>query len=134
MELSQQEKQLIRDSFAKLAGRKQQAGEIFYERLFSKDPSLRAMFHRAPIETQATKLMQVLDWVVERLDRVPELKAELTALGEKHAEFGVKVDHYPLVGSALVWTLKNTLGPEFSPEAEEAWIELYTYLSNQMEP
>ena len=134
MDLSQQDKQLIRDSFVKIAPRKQQAGEIFYARLFEKDPSLRAMFHRAPIETQATKLTQVFEWVVERLDRVPELKAELTALGEKHAEYGVKVDHYPLVGSALVWTLKKTLGSEFSPEAEDAWIELYTYLSNQMEP
>jgi len=134
MELSQTEKQLIRDSYAKIAGRKQEAGQIFYDRLFALDASLRPMFHRAPIETQAAKLMQVFDWVVEHLDRVPELKSELIALGEKHAGYGVKVDHYPIVGSALIWTLKNTLGKDFSAEAEAAWIELYTYLSNQMEP
>ena len=134
MELTQQEKDLIRSSYAAIAGLKEQAGQIFYARLFELDPSLRAMFHRAPIETQAAKLMQVFDWVVERLDRVPELKKELHELGRKHVDFGVKVDHYPLVGSALVWTLKKALGKDFDPEAEAAWIELYTYLSGQMEP
>lgn len=133
MELSQQEKQSIRESYAKIAGRKELAGKLFYDRLFTLDPSLRPMFHRAPIETQAAKLMQVFDWVVERLDRVPELKAELAALGERHSEFGVKVDHYPIVGSALIWTLKQALGPEFDSGTEAAWIELYTYLSGQME-
>jgi hemoglobin-like flavoprotein len=134
MELTQHEKDLIRGSYAKISGLKQQAGQIFYKRLFELDPSLKSMFHRAPIDTQAAKLMQVFDWVVERLDRVPELKKELHALGMKHVDFGVKVDHYPLVGSALVWTLKHSLGEEFNAEAEAAWIELYTYLSGQMEP
>jgi hemoglobin-like flavoprotein len=134
MELSQEEIALIRSSYAKIADLKPQAGSLFYGRLFQIDPSLKEMFHRAPIETQAAKLFQVIDWVVERVDRLADLKDELDALGKKHVEFGVKVDHYPIVGSALVWTLKQALGKEFSPEAEGAWIELYTYLSGQMEP
>lgn len=134
MELTAEEKQKIRASFARIAAKQQEAGEMFYQRLFELDPGLRTMFHRAPIETQAGKLMQVLAWVVERLDRVPELKAELHTLGRKHGEFGVEVDHYPLVGSALVWTFKKVLGPDFNRETESAWIELYTYLSGQMEP
>lgn len=133
MDLSQEEKQLIRDSFAKVAPHKDRAGVIFYDRLFQLDPSLREMFHRAPIETQAQKLMQVFGWVVERLDHVKELKAELDELGRKHVEYGVKSDHYALVGSSLVWTLKQALGADFKPEAEAAWIELYTYLSGRMD-
>lgn len=134
MELTEREKQLIRETYGKIAGLKDKAGMIFYDRLFQMDPSLRKLFHRAPIETQAAKLMQVFDWVVERLDRVPELKKELHELGAKHADYGVQVDHYSLVGSALVWTLKQALGNDFDAEAESAWIELYTYLSGQMEP
>jgi hemoglobin-like flavoprotein len=134
MDLSQQEKDLIRQSYAKVAGIKEQAGQLFYQRLFEIEPSLREMFHRAPIETQAMKLMQVIEWVVERLDDVKAIKSDLDKLGKIHADYGVKVDHYPIVGSALVWTLKKGLGPEFTPEAESAWIELYTYLSGQMEP
>jgi nitric oxide dioxygenase len=91
------------------------------------------MFHRAPIETQAQKMMQVFGWVVERLDHARELKAELEQLGRKHVEYGVKSDHYAQVGSALVWTLKQVLEADFSPEAEAAWIELYTYLSGRMD-
>ena len=133
MELSQAEKQLIRESYAKISGLKLEAGKLFYGRLFKLDPSLQEMFHRAPIETQAEKLMQVFDWVIERLDKPADLKQQLAELGAKHVEFGVKTDHYALVGASLVWTLKSALGKEFPPEAEAAWIELYTYLSGQMD-
>jgi len=133
MELSQEEKQLIRSSYSKISDLKLEAGRLFYGRLFQLDPGLREMFHRAPIETQAMKLMQVFDWIVERLDRVEELQEELDRLGAQHIEYGVKTEHYALVGSALIWTLKQALGPEFDGPSEAAWIELYTYLSGQME-
>ncbi len=134
MELSQEEKQRIRSSYARIAGMQAKAGLMFYDRLFEKDPSLKAMFHRAPIETQAAKLMQVIGFVVERLDRVPETKGELVSLGRKHVDYGVTVDHYALVGAALVWTMKQCLGNDFDADTEAAWIELYTYLSGEMEP
>lgn len=133
MELTPKEKDLIRGSYARIAGRKQEAGLLFYERLFALDPSLRNMFHRAPIEAQASKLMQVFDWIVERLDRLGEAKAELAALGKKHVEFGVTPDHYAMVGSALVWTMKHASEGGLDAETEAAWIELYTFLSGQME-
>jgi len=133
MDLSQREKDLIRQSHAKVATIKDQAGQLFCQRPFAREPSLREMFHRAPIETQAMKLMQVIKWVVERLDDVKSLRDELDKLGKIHADYDVKVDQYPIVGSALVWTLKKGLGSDFSPDAEKAWIELYTYLSGQME-
>lgn len=133
MILSQQEQKLIQASFAKIAHEKELAGRLFYERLFTLDPNLRAMFQRGPIETQAEKLMQVIEWVVNRVDRVEEIDTELQELGSKHKDYGVTTDHYAQVGAALLWTLNQSLGGQMDNDTEAAWIELYTYLSGKMD-
>lgn len=47
--------------------------------------------------------------------------------------YGVVVDHYAPVGSALIWMFKATLGDRFTPEMEDAWIETYAAISSDME-
>lgn len=36
------------------------------------------------------------------------------------------------VGGALIWTLDQGLGPAFTPETKEAWIQAYTILADTM--
>jgi hemoglobin-like flavoprotein len=33
------------------------------------------------------------------------------------------------VGTALLWTLEQGLGPDFTPEIRDAWTEAYLYVS-----
>ena len=36
-------------------------------------------------------------------------------LARRHVAYGVQPEHYALVGSALLWTLEQGLGDEFTP-------------------
>ena len=47
--------------------------------------------------------------------------------------FGTKAAHYEPVGAALLWTLEQGLGPEFTPEVREAWVETYGLVSSVMQ-
>jgi hemoglobin-like flavoprotein len=54
------------------------------------------------------------------------------ALGRRHAGYGVEDRHYAVVESALLWTLKEGLGSEFTPEVEDAWRTAYGVLASTM--
>ena len=56
----------------------------------------------------------------------------MSALGARHAGYGVREKDYDTVGRALIWTLRKGLGDDFTPETEAAWVEVYTALAGVM--
>jgi len=75
----------------------------------------------------------MLAWVIAHLERPHELCQGLRELGARHSGYGVKVDQYAPVGSALNWMFQHTLGDRFTPEMEEAWLEFYAFATFEME-
>jgi hypothetical protein len=43
-----------------------------------------------------------------------------------------KAEHYPVVGSALLWTLEKGLGDGWTPAVADAWTTAYGTLSGYM--
>ena len=57
----------------------------------------------------------------------------LYSVGERHAKLGVLPAHFPYLGTALIWTLEQTLGPDqWSNEDCKAWENVYEMMSNEM--
>lgn len=94
--------------------------EGFYRRLFQEAPEVRSLFRSDP-GTQARKLIQSLKVIVSALDAPQKHVAVLRRLGERHHQYGVRPEHYPIVTGALLETLEEALGPRLSEEAREAW-------------
>jgi hemoglobin-like flavoprotein len=106
-------------------------GDVFYSRLFLKEPSLRKMF-QVPREIQAKKLIDMLDMIVSRLDRLDEVSEDIRQLGKRHVGYGVKAKHYEDVGNALLWTVSKGLGKDWNKEVETAWTACYLMLTRAM--
>ena len=123
--------ELVQTSFAKVAPIAKTAAALFYARLFELDPTLRPMF-RTDLREQGRKLMAMLRMVVNGLTRLEPLVPAVEALGRRHVEYGVRDEHYEVVGAALLWTLRQGLGDDFTPETEAAWTEAYTILATVM--
>ena len=123
--------QLIRETFAQMEPRLAIAGLVFYQRLFSLDPSLRPLFTH-DIDQQAVKLMQALKFAVAAVEQPRELQPVLESLGRRHVYYGVEARHYESVGAALMGTLAVLLGPAFTSEVKEAWQAIYTLMADTM--
>jgi len=121
----------VQSTWVKLLPIKASAAQLFYEKLFETDPSLRAMF-KGDMRQQGEKLMQVIDAAVNGLSRLEHITAAIQELGRRHAAYGVKDHHYDTVAVALLWTLSESLGSEFTPEAKEAWLTVYDVLATTM--
>jgi hemoglobin-like flavoprotein len=123
--------QLIRESFAHLHRRQAESAELFYGRLFEIAPETRALF-KTDIRSQGVKLMESLTVAIASLNDRPGLTALLKKLGRNHRGYGVEAKHYACVGEALIWTLQNSLGKEFTAETRLAWEILYGDISGVM--
>jgi nitric oxide dioxygenase len=122
---------LVRESFAKVVPNKDEAAALFYDRLFAIDPSTRPLF-RGDMKSQGAKLMAAIAAVVKSLDRIETMLDDLRALARRHDRYGVQEAHYASVGAALLWTLEQGLGFDFTPEVRDAWATAYGLLSSAM--
>jgi len=122
---------LVQASFAEVVPIAGTAADLFYARLFEIAPDVRRMFPD-DMALQKKKLMVMLGTAVNGLSRLDALLPAVHALGERHAGYGVQVEHFVPVGAALLWTLKQGLGDAFTPAVEEAWTIAYDVLSGAM--
>ena len=124
--------ELIRTSWASVEPIADLAATLFYDRLFAQDPAVRRLFRRTDMAAQKKNLMQTLTVVVKGIDRLEDLLPAVQALGRRHAGYGVRPEHYDLVGAALLWTLGQGLGGAFSDDVRGAWAEAYSTLAAVM--
>jgi len=125
------QKTLVQTSFAQVLPIAEAAAALFYRRLFELDPTLRPLF-KGDLKEQGRKLMDMLAVAVKGLDRMEALAPALSAMGRRHADYGVKERDYETVGEALLWTLEQGLGPNFTPEVRDAWATLYKLVADTM--
>jgi hemoglobin-like flavoprotein len=106
-------------------------GDVFYSKLFIDNPSLRSMFPKS-LDEQYQKLMDMLSVLVARLERLDELKQDISKLAMRHVSYGVRPAHYKMAGAALLWTLQQGLGRDWNDEVKEAWQQFYLLISEIM--
>jgi hemoglobin-like flavoprotein len=129
--MTPQQIELVRSSWQDVLPIRDQAAQLFYGKLFEMDPSVKELF-TGDMKEQGAKLMQMLNTVVQELDRLNELLPEVRELALRHVQYGVKDSDYDTVGGALLWTLKTGLGAAFTPDVAEAWNTAYTALADAM--
>ena len=124
--LTNEQIQLIRDSWAAVELIRDDAAALFYAKLFARDPGLEKLF-TGDMQEQGRKLMSMLGMAVNALDRLDAVIPALQDLGRRHAE-----RDYDAVGTALLETLEVGLGDLYSPATGEAWALAYGSLANLM--
>ncbi|HEY6556104.1 MAG TPA: globin family protein [Polyangiaceae bacterium] len=129
--LNEYEVQMVQDDWAKVLPIAETAATLFYDQLFTLDPKLRPLF-KPDLAEQKLKLMKTIGFAVNGLTNLAEIVPSVQALGRRHVAYGVKPEHYQTVGAALLWTLKQGLGPSFDSNHEAAWGKVYGVLSQTM--
>jgi len=122
---------LVQLSFEKILPRKEATAQMFYERLFQLDPSLRPLF-KTDLKEQGKKFMDMLELLVGGLLEFDDVVPALREMGERHIKYGAKPAHYWTLQTALLWTLEQVLGDEFTGETRQAWSDVYDLLARAM--
>jgi hemoglobin-like flavoprotein len=109
----------------------QEAGDIMYKRLFEIEPSLQPLF-KGDMKRQGEMLMTAIGLAIQSLDQPDKVAEAVKDLGRRHVIYGVQSNYFNIFGAALMWSLEQVMGPDFTPEVKEAWGETYAILAKSM--
>jgi hemoglobin-like flavoprotein len=113
-------------------------------RIFTIAPEAQGLFKFGKIDTDdfdkkafmrhARGVIATVDAAVGLLEKedVETLASVLKDLGARHAKYGVKEEHFPIVGEALLYTLGQALADDFTPEVKEGWVGVYGVITQHM--
>lgn len=125
-------RRLVQANWPTTAASGEELAVRFYARLFEIAPDVQPLFASTDMVAQREKLMDMLGAVVRVLDDPDRLIPDAAALGRRHTGYGARDRHYEVVGEALRDALSETLGPAFTSELRDAWMEAYALLSGVM--
>ena len=123
--------ELVQSSFRHVLPIADVAGRLFYERIFTLAPEARSLFGD-DIGLQATRTMAAVKTAVDGLGDLDLVGPFLVRLGARHVRYGVRPEHFDVVGAALLWTLEQGLGDLFTPPTRDAWIAAWDVIANAM--
>lgn len=126
-----QQIQLVKETWSYVIVKFDEAGELFYSRLFEVAPGVRHMF-KGEMKEQARKLMNMVTYVIAKLDKLDTIVDEIKGLAQRHNKYGAMPEHYAVVGECLIYTLKTGLGSRWNDEVEGAWLAVCGVLSDAM--
>lgn len=129
--MTQQQIHLIQQSWKMIKPIGNQAGFLFYEKLFAMAPEIRHLFQQ-DISNQAGKLVSILGTVVSNLEHLEGLLPHVQRLGANHNRYGALPKHYDVVGQCIIETLRDALGCNWNIELELAWTSAFKVLKDIM--
>ncbi|MEO0544853.1 MAG: globin domain-containing protein [Pseudomonadota bacterium] len=125
------ESERIRKTWAQVSALPDDFARIFYANLFRIDPSTKPLFV-GDLELQGRKLVQTLGFIVDNIDSAETLMPAAQDLAIRHVAYGVTAAQYPSVGTAIVNSMQQILGEQFSIKDRDAWVETYDGLADAM--
>jgi hemoglobin-like flavoprotein len=123
---------LLRTSFDSILEREAAITPRFYEHLFQKYPQARPLFGGNSSRKQQEMLQASLVAVLDHLEDAEWLTTNLRALGERHVGYGVTREMFDWVGDALLTTLAEFSGKDWSPALEREWAGAYGAISEMV--
>lgn len=134
--------QLVQQSWAKTeALGMQTVGVLFFKRIFDIAPEALQLFsfreepniyESEALKHHAISVLSTVGAAVAGLGDLQKLVPILEDLGKRHVNYGVKAEHYNIIGEALIDTLALSLGPAFTPEVKCEWMKVYSMVANTM--
>lgn len=129
MSLTDEEKQMIMDSFTKIAPISEQVAEAFYKRLFEIAPDTKPLFKDINMQDQGRKLMQTIATAVGALYTPDVFDETFEALGKRHVAYGVTEKQYQDVKLALLGAFKDCLTDDYTEAVNIAWGKVYDMMA-----
>lgn len=107
--------------------------EHFYQRLFTGNPEVKALFNTANQESGAQQraLGGAICAFAQNIETPQNLIDAVNRISNKHASLGIKPEHYPIVGKHLLGSIDDLLDPA-PPEVLKAWEEAYGFLADTL--
>ncbi|XP_041469276.1 uncharacterized protein LOC121419053 isoform X3 [Lytechinus variegatus] len=133
--LTTEQKNLIKGSWRIVAPEKAKCGAVLFAKLVTDHPHIGRLFPFGgrnqsyqsllmddKLKAQGLLVMQTIGDAIRVLDNPDKLLPVLSELGKRHVSYGVTKSDFAPIGTALMNTLKESLGNSFNDNTKNAWL------------
>lgn len=104
----------------------------FYQRMFRHNPEVAPLFNptNQASGTQQRALAGAICAFAANVDNLEVLGSAVELIAQKHASLRILPEHYPIVGSNLLASIREVLGEAATDDIINAWAEAYGFLAD----
>ncbi|HHA5846798.1 TPA: globin domain-containing protein [Staphylococcus aureus] len=130
--LTEQEKDIIKQTVPLLKGKGTEITSIFYPKMFKAHPELLNMFNQTNQKRgmQSSALAQAVMAAAVNIDNLSVIKPVIMPVAYKHCALQVYAEHYPIVGENLLKAIQDVTGLEEHDPVIQAWAKAYGVIAD----
>ena len=123
---------LVQQSFKQLLAERKLTANAFLSKLSATAPGLVRLLPRDhPGEWR--RLLAAFAFTIESLDDFDMMLPALRIAGSRYRGLGLGAEEYTLFGIALINTLEDALGADWTPKLHHAWDEAFVAIVTAMQ-
>uniref|UniRef100_A0A1A8ESZ8 Globin X, Uncharacterized protein n=1 Tax=Nothobranchius korthausae TaxID=1143690 RepID=A0A1A8ESZ8_9TELE len=143
---SEEQIQIIKDSWKVIRDDIAKVGIIMFVRLFETHPECKDVFFlfrdvedlerlrtNRELRAHGLRVMSFIEKSVARLDQPERLEALAVELGKSHYHYNAPPKYYNYVGAEFICAVRPILEEMWTAELEEAWKATFQYVSSLMQ-
>uniref|UniRef100_A0A3B5PYS6 X globin n=1 Tax=Xiphophorus maculatus TaxID=8083 RepID=A0A3B5PYS6_XIPMA len=143
--LSEEQVQMIKDSWKVIRDDIAKVGIIMFVRLFETHPECKDVFFlfrdvqdlerlrtNRELRAHGLRVMSFIEKSVARLDQPERLEALAVELGKSHYHYNAPPKYYNYVGTEFICAVQPILKERWTAELEEAWKTMFQYVASLM--
>ncbi|HHA9934610.1 TPA: globin domain-containing protein [Staphylococcus aureus] len=130
--LTEQEKDIIKQTVPLLKEKGTEITSIFYPNMFKAHPELLNMFNQTNQKRgmQSSALAQAVMAAAVNIDNLSVIKPVIMPVAYKHCALQVYAEHYPIVGENLLKAIQDVTGLEEHDPVIQAWAKAYGVIAD----
>ncbi|EVH37685.1 nitric oxide dioxygenase [Staphylococcus aureus UCIM6084] len=130
--LTEQEKDIIKQTVPLLKEKGTEITSIFYPKMFKAHPELLNMFNQTNQKRgmQSSALAQAVMAAAVNIDNLSVIKPVIMPVAYKHCALQVYAEHYPIVGENLLKAIQDVTGLEELDPVIQAWAKAYGVIAD----
>ncbi|HHB0247196.1 TPA: globin domain-containing protein [Staphylococcus aureus] len=130
--LTEQEKDIIKQTVPLLKEKGTEITSIFYPKMFKAHPELLNMFNQTNQKRgmQSSALAQAVMAAAVNIDNLSVIKPAIMPVAYKHCALQVYAEHYPIVGENLLKAIQDVTGLEEHDPVIQAWAKAYGVIAD----
>ncbi|KAG8449673.1 hypothetical protein GDO86_016352 [Hymenochirus boettgeri] len=146
LNLSQQQQELLVDSWRLIKEDIAKVGVIIFVRLFETHPECKDVFlmfrdvgdlqglrESKDLRAHALRVLSFVEKTVARVEHPAQLEQLVLNLGRSHYIYSAPPTYYQYVGTEFISAVRPIFKDKWTPEVEEVWKRLFTYICTMME-
>ncbi|CAG5127650.1 unnamed protein product [Candidula unifasciata] len=97
-----------------------------------RDKTVEELKASTALRSHVLRVMGAVEKVVARLDNEEKMVALLHDLGQRHVVYNARPEFLDLVGPQFNSAIQPAMGDKWTPEVEQAWADLFRYITHVM--